>query len=72
MPSSFTFRLTLNMMPLFGTNLDRDDDIAFAALYSKFGGVDGKGGEKSSSSRPGGFGCSEAKCRLNGSGKGLL
>lgn len=68
--SSLTFLLTLNTIPLFGTNFERED-IVLDTLFSTLGGVDGKGG-KSSSSRPGGFGCSGAIFRLKVSGKGFL
>lgn len=73
--SSSTFRLTFTTIPLFGTNLECEDMIVLdIALFSTTldGGVDGNGG-KSSSSRPGGFGCSGAMFRLKeDSGKGFL
>lgn len=68
--SSLTFRFTLNTIPLFGKNLEREDGV-LDKLFSMFGGVDGNGG-KSSSSRPGGFGCSGAIFRLKDSVKSVL
>lgn len=62
LPSSFAFRLTLSTTPLLEVNFDRDDAVVAVVDESKVvvtGGVEGNAG-KSSSSRPGGFGCSGA------------
>lgn len=69
--SSLTFRLTFTTIPLFGTNFECDDVVLVTLFSTTLGGVDGNGG-KSSSSRPGGFGCSGAMFRLKDSGKGFL
>lgn len=65
LPSSLKFRLTFSTMPVLGEIFERDLELSIV------GGIEGNAG-KSSSSRPGGFGCSGAKVFLKESeGVGL-